>query len=84
MLPSLWEKDFHRVITRWATEHGPVFKVRIMQFHAIIVTDPALATHVCRSKLLDKMRFQYHFLDQVRRERKRGRGEREGGSIEKK
>ena len=33
MLPSLWEKDFHRVVTRWANAHGPVFKMRIMQFH---------------------------------------------------
>ena len=32
---------------------------------AIVITDPALATHVCRSKLLDKFRFQYHFMDEV-------------------
>ena len=40
---------------------------------AIVITDPALATHVCRSKLLDKMRFQYHFLDQVREREREGR-----------
>jgi hypothetical protein len=33
MLPSLWKKDFHRQITAWANEHGPVMKMRIMQFH---------------------------------------------------
>lgn len=33
MLPSLWKKDFHRQITLWANEHGPVMKMRIMQFH---------------------------------------------------
>ncbi len=31
---------------------------------AIVITDPALATFVLRSKLLDKFRFQYHFLDE--------------------
>ena len=36
MLPSLWEKDFHRVVTRWANAHGPVFKMRIMQFHVSV------------------------------------------------
>ena len=113
ILPKLWEKDLHRIITGWANEFGPVFKLRVMQFHvsleffcflvfsvsskekrrvashppsrsstfslsfslslpqktqqAIVITDPALATHVCRSKLLDKFRFQYHFMDEVRR-----------------
>ena len=122
VLPKLLEKDLHRIITGWANEFGPVFKLRVMQFHvsresfcsfflflvfsslsfpsraeprrvsplslslaralstnlspkkknqkrqAIVITDPALATHVCRSKLLDKFRFQYHFMDEVRRE----------------
>ena len=116
ILPKLWEKDLHRIITGWANEFGPVFKLRVMQFHvsreffqfsvffffffpakprrvsplplstylnlfslslslslkkkkkqAIVITDPALATHVCRSKLLDKFRFQYHFMDEVRK-----------------
>ena len=33
ILPKLWEKDLHRIITGWANEFGPVFKLRVMQFH---------------------------------------------------
>lgn len=33
---------------------------------AVIITDPVLATCVLRDKVLDKVRFQYHFLDPVR------------------
>ena len=32
---------------------------------AVVVTDPVLATAVLRSKDLDKLRFQYSFLDPV-------------------
>ena len=33
ILPKLWEKDLHRIITGLANEFGPVFKLRVMQFH---------------------------------------------------
>ena len=33
VLPKLLEKDLHRIITGWANEFGPVFKLRVMQFH---------------------------------------------------
>lgn len=33
ILPKLWEKDLHRIITGWANEFGPVYKLRVMQFH---------------------------------------------------
>ena len=33
---------------------------------AIVITDPLLARYVLRSKLLDKFRFLYSFLDPVR------------------
>lgn len=45
-----------------------LLKKKNQKRQAIVITDPALATHVCRSKLLDKFRFQYHFMDEVRRE----------------
>lgn len=32
----------------------------------VCITDPVLATHVLRSKHVDKLRFQYSFLDPVR------------------
>ena len=31
----------------------------------VCITDPVLATHVLRSKHVDKLRFQYSFLDPV-------------------
>ena len=38
-----------------------------MQFLQVVcITDPVLATHVLRSKHVDKLRFQYSFLDPVR------------------
>ena len=33
---------------------------------AILITDPVLATHITRSKMLDKFRFMYHRLDPAR------------------
>lgn len=33
---------------------------------AVVITDPILAALVLRDKVLDKVRFQYHFLDPVR------------------
>ena len=33
---------------------------------AVVVTDPVLATSILRSRHLDKLRFQYSFLDPVR------------------
>ena len=32
---------------------------------AVCITDPVLATHVLRSKHVDKLRFKYSFLDPV-------------------
>lgn len=32
----------------------------------VCITDPVLATQVLRSKVVDKLRFQYSFLDPVR------------------
>ena len=32
----------------------------------VMITDPVLATQVLRSKVVDKLRFQYSFLDPVR------------------
>jgi hypothetical protein len=32
----------------------------------VVVTDPVLATSILRSRHLDKLRFQYSFLDPVR------------------
>jgi hypothetical protein len=32
---------------------------------AVCITDPVLATEVLRSKVVDKIRFQYSFLDPV-------------------
>ncbi len=32
---------------------------------AVLITDPVLATQVLRSKVVDKMRFAYSFLDPV-------------------
>eukprot|EP00884_Botryococcus_braunii_P006038 jgi/Botrbrau1/15435/Bobra.43_2s0060.1 len=57
------QKDIHRVATEWVNTYGPILRVRIMQFHVLVVADPALATYILRSKLLDKFRFQYGFLD---------------------
>ena len=31
----------------------------------VVVVDPVIATHILHSKMLDKHRFQYHFLDSV-------------------
>lgn len=36
-----------------------------MCLQVVVITDPVLGTHVLRSKMLDKVRFQYHFLDPV-------------------
>ncbi|CAL8464666.1 g4201 [Coccomyxa elongata] len=56
-------KDVHRYATELAEQFGPLFKFRIMCFHVVCITDPALATQVLRSKVVDKLRFQYSFLD---------------------
>ena len=32
----------------------------------ILITDPVLATHIVRSRMMDKFRFAYHLLDPVR------------------
>ncbi|KAK9801866.1 hypothetical protein WJX73_003752 [Symbiochloris irregularis] len=56
-------KDLHRQVTEWAEQYGPIFKVRCINYHAVVITDPVLATCVLRDKVLDKVRFQYHFLD---------------------
>lgn len=36
-----------------------------MSAQAVLITDPVLATQVLRSKVVDKMRFAYSFLDPV-------------------
>ena len=36
-----------------------------MYVQVVCITDPVLATHVLRSKHVDKLRFQYSFLDPV-------------------
>ncbi|EIE19060.1 cytochrome P450 [Coccomyxa subellipsoidea C-169] len=56
-------KDVHRYATELAEQFGPIFKFRIMCFHVVCITDPVLATQVLRSKVVDKLRFQYSFLD---------------------
>lgn len=33
MLPMLMEKDLHHRVTAMANTFGPVFKMRVMQFH---------------------------------------------------
>ena len=38
----------------------------VLPAQAIVITDPLLARYVLRSKLLDKFRFLYSFLDPVR------------------
>lgn len=37
-----------------------------MLVQCVIITDPVLATQLLRSKVVDKMRFAYSFLDPVR------------------
>lgn len=37
-----------------------------MIVQVVCITDPVLATQVLRSKVVDKLRFQYSFLDPVR------------------
>ncbi|CAL5224557.1 g7259 [Coccomyxa viridis] len=70
--PKLWlpgfmgliiRKDPHRYSTVLAERFGPIFKFRVLCFHVVCITDPVLATHVLRSKHVDKLRFQYSFLD---------------------
>ncbi|KAK9832543.1 hypothetical protein WJX81_007874 [Elliptochloris bilobata] len=58
--PCCWST---RQATEWAEEFGPIYKVRFLFYHAIVITDPLLARYVLRSKLLDKFRFLYSFLD---------------------
>ncbi|KAK9803216.1 hypothetical protein WJX73_004613 [Symbiochloris irregularis] len=55
--------DLHRLVTEWVEKFGPLVRVRFLLFHAVIVTDPVLATHITRSKIMDKFRFLYHRLD---------------------
>ncbi|KAK9832710.1 hypothetical protein WJX81_002799 [Elliptochloris bilobata] len=57
------KKAVHREATKLVNQYGPLFKLRILAFHAVVITDPVLATAVLRSRDLDKMRFQYSFLD---------------------
>ena len=33
MLPMLMEKDLHRRVTAMVNTFGPIFKMRVMQFH---------------------------------------------------
>ncbi|CAK0787662.1 hypothetical protein CVIRNUC_010884 [Coccomyxa viridis] len=53
----------HRYATKLAEKFGPIFKFRVLWYHAVCITDPVLATHVLRSKHVDKLRFKYSFLD---------------------
>ena len=38
----------------------------VCALQCVCITDPVLATQVLRSKVVDKMRFPYSFLDPVR------------------
>ncbi|CAL5224619.1 g7335 [Coccomyxa viridis] len=63
MLDLLSMRDMHRVCTEYAERYGPIFKWRLFTFHAVVITDPVLATQILRSKAVDKLRFMYSFLD---------------------
>ncbi|KAK9827618.1 hypothetical protein WJX81_006830 [Elliptochloris bilobata] len=63
IIDALRRRQIHRSATEWANVFGPIFRVRLLWFHAVVITDPELAREVLHSPHLDKLRYLYSFLD---------------------
>ncbi|CAL8472236.1 g11778 [Coccomyxa elongata] len=59
IVPQLVSRKIHKQATTWANQFGPVYRVRFMCYHAMVVTDPHLARELLRCRQLDKFSYQY-------------------------
>lgn len=68
LLTAVAHLDVHGIamVLRDAAEHPTQSLPVCLLCQVVCITDPVLATQVLRSKVVDKLRFQYSFLDPVR------------------